>query len=180
MNHKIPLSSRSIAAIIHISNLAIFSLFAFGFYLLFLPFYMQPIHFFYFQIPSAHDLIIGFPATILANTIILFQLKERANSFLSLAARGSINRTINTIIAVNLAIFILFMTISMNSHDSGIDLSTTERMEEEHEFFAMLDTAKNVLISITSFYSIDAAISAIFSLRGCRFKNRLIYPFIRD
>jgi hypothetical protein len=28
--------------------------------------------------------------------------------------------------------------------------------------------------------TIDAAISAIFALRGYRFKNRLIYPFIRD
>jgi hypothetical protein len=180
MNHKVPLSSRFIAATIHVSIFVIFSLFTFGFYLLPLPSYLHPIYFFSFQMPSMHDLEIGFPATILGNIIILFQLKERANSFVSLAARGSIDRIINTIIAINLAILILFVTISMNSHDDGIDLSTAERVVEEHEFFAMLDMAKNVLISIASFYSIDAVISAIFSLMGYHFKNRLIYPFLRD
>jgi hypothetical protein len=126
--------------------------------------------------------IFGLVLTIFAVLVLLAKIGN--NSFVNLAGKDIANRTINNFIAIGLAfclvpLILIILSSILMPDDRQMTMPELRSMENEE-----MKTAKNTVglavNDITSFYSIDAAISAIFALKGCRFKNRLIYPFIRD
>jgi uncharacterized Tic20 family protein len=105
---------------------------------------------------------------------LLWILTRKIHPFIDLAGRDVRNYTINHSLVCLLIIFITFTTCGIkapNSLSSSRDSKTAGNI---------LNGAMIVLYCNEAGYFINSVTSAIFNIRGYRFKNRLLIPFIKD
>jgi uncharacterized Tic20 family protein len=98
---------------------------------------------------------------------ILWILVKNLHSFIDVSARDAINCAINTflgtMVSLLFSIFVFSVTCGAGNQDPTLVL------------YSLI-----LVCGVAIAYFINSLIAVIFALRGYRFQNRLIYPFIRD
>jgi uncharacterized Tic20 family protein len=168
VNDRLPLKFRLLAAALHVIEcipmgiLAIYSL-----SLLILSNTISS-----FENVLVIDFLFGLPLIALLPFIAWIQwlLTKRSHPFVDRAGRSIINYALNMLL---LTLFLLFAFITtcgvVTSGNSGGSIA-------DNFLFASLVTLNCLAIA----YALNAGIAGIFALNGLQFKNRLIYPFVRD
>jgi uncharacterized Tic20 family protein len=105
---------------------------------------------------------------------LLWILTRKIHPFIDLAGRDVRNYTINHSLVCILIIFITFTTCGIAAPNSFISSSNSKTAEN------ILNGAMIVLYCNEAGYFINSVTSAIFNIRGYRFKNRLLIPFVKD
>jgi uncharacterized Tic20 family protein len=109
---------------------------------------------------------------------LLWILTRKIHPFIDLAGKDVRNYTINHLLVYLLLIFITITTCGMTNSNYYSDLkSSTEPSTTTQN---ILTAGPIMLYCNEAGYFINSVTSGIFSLRGSRFKNRLLISFIKD
>jgi uncharacterized Tic20 family protein len=171
MTDRIPAKFRYLAAIHHLIFAIVTLPIAVG----------TPLNYIFRNSPQIANLLeVAFHLSILSHfgmpifSWLLWLLTRKIHPFIDLAGRDVRNYTFNHLLVCLLIIFITFTTCGIkapNSLSSSRDSKTAGNI---------LNGAMIVLYCNEAGYFINSVTSAIFNIRGYRFKNRLLIPFIKD
>jgi uncharacterized Tic20 family protein len=109
---------------------------------------------------------------------LLWVLTGRIHPFIDLAGRDVRNYTINHSLVCLLIIFITITTCGMTTSNYYSDLKSSQGLSTATK--NILTGGTIVLYCNEAGYFMNSVTSVVFSIRGYRFKNRLLIPFIKD
>ncbi|WP_310489548.1 hypothetical protein [Chamaesiphon sp. VAR_69_metabat_338] len=118
------------------------------------------------------DFLFGLPTIFLLPVLawIQWRLTGRIHPFVDRAGRSVLNYTLNMSLLILCLVFAFISTcgLAVNGY-FGQSLGTN---------FVLISLVTLNCIAIA--YALNSVIAGIFAFRGLHFKNRLVYPFLRD
>jgi uncharacterized Tic20 family protein len=118
---------------------------------------------------------LGLPSIFILLVIACIQwlITKRIHPFVDRTGRSVLNYTLNMSLLMLCLVFALIATCGM------LDPNKTSRSYLYFEESSL--GIKLILLNcIAIAYSLNSVVSGIFTWKGLQFKNRLIYPFLRD
>jgi hypothetical protein len=118
---------------------------------------------------NLYNLILGLMLILILPVIIwiCWLIGRRIHPVINLAGQDAINCALNNLMVILSLAFVFGTTCGVLNFNQLIANN-------------ILNSSLVVFDLLAIFYSINSAISGIFTLRGNRFNNRLIYPFIHN
>ena len=117
------------------------------------------------------DFLFGLPTVFLLPVIawIQWRLTGRIHPFVDRAGRSVLNYTLNMSLLILCLVFAFISTCG---------LAVNGYFGQSLENFVLISLVTLNCIAIA--YALNSVVSGIFAFRGLQFKNRLVYPFLRD
>jgi uncharacterized Tic20 family protein len=118
------------------------------------------------------DFLFGLPSIIVLPFIAWIQwlITKRIHPFVDRAGRSIINYTLNMLMLALCLLFIFISTCGIFTNgNSGGSMG-------DNFILVSLFTLNGLAIA----HALNSVVAGIFALQGLQFKNRLVYPFLRD
>jgi uncharacterized Tic20 family protein len=168
MNDRLPLKFRLLAAVLY--SIAGIPIGIFAIYSLSLLIFNQTNS--GFENVLIIDFLFGLPLIVLLPFIAWIQwlLTKRIHPFVDRAGRIIINYTLNMLLLTICLLFVFISTCGLVANGNF--------GQSVGDNFILVSLVTLNCIAIA--YALNSVIAGIFALQGLQFKNRVVYPFLRD